>query len=64
MKATLQSLICHLVYTYLAHCITPLFTHATDSEQAEANARTGTGEIIDKGLENQKKLNESAMKFF
>jgi hypothetical protein len=49
-KATLQSLICHLVYTYLAQCINPLFAHATDAEQAEANSQTG--EKIDRALES------------
>jgi hypothetical protein len=34
-RATLQSLICHLVYTYLAHCITPNFKHQNAREQAE-----------------------------
>ena len=31
-SATLQSLICHLVYTYLAHCITCNFKHLNAKE--------------------------------
>ena len=63
-RATLQSLICHLVYTYLAHCITPNFAHQNAREQKEAAEQSSGGERVDHALESLLKLNGNAMKFF
>lgn len=63
-RATLQSLICHLVYTYLAHCITPHFKHQNAREQKEDAEPAEGREKVDHRLEALLKLNANAMKFF
>ena len=62
-KATLQSLICHMVYTYLALCIAPNFPHQTAKEQKDAFANAKREGYVDQAQESSIKLNANAMKF-
>jgi hypothetical protein len=59
--ATLQSLVCHFVYTYLAYCISNNFQYLSPQQIEEEK---NSNEKIDRKLKQLKDLNDECLKFF